>query len=341
MKKILMVVSLLSLYNTANAQNMPSFCGAADLNMTPSNEICLTSCKAVAAPSGSARRLGTNQSGFCIGQASKNIITVYEVALGRESSGNEPLCKIWEGSMVVDRGGKMAGQSNSGGGRNSLTSCPAGTYDVAFVTVSRYEEFAGSTVFPDGSGKVVRTTSAFANDNASADDVNSWLETSVNHSDNSKGYVRPSTSWNNVYNKLAASPSAADLTATGEATMRHDWWKQILISGDDSVRPGWVCEDGQLSMCNRLVAGNKIQMRVKSDSDAVVGLPISKTNELELSKLDVSYYSSNRPSENEQYGLKVLWRNDAGTLKYVGVYPGESGLMLTFGQPVGNERPFR
>ena len=340
MKKILVALSLLSIYSIANAQSTPSFCSGGQVSMNPDGESCITTCKAVASRPSS--QLGANQSGFCIGQASKNMITVFEVALGRESSGNEPICKIWDGPVVVDRGGKMVGQSNQAGNKNSLSSCPSGIYDVVFVTVSRYEEFSGSTVFPDGSGKVVKTTGIFSNDNASVDGgINAWLETSTNHSDNSKGYVRPSSSWNNVYNKLAAAPSSVDLATGSEVTMKHDWWKQILISGSTDIRSGWVCEDGSPSLCDRIVGGNKIQMRFTSKNTAVSGLPILKNNERSLNKLDFSYYSSIRSSDNQQMGLKVLWRNDAGTLKYVGAYPGESGFMVTLGVPVGNEAPVR
>ena len=48
--------------------------------------------------------------------------------------------------------------------------------------------------------------------------------------------------------------------------------------------------------------------------------------------LDLSYYAL-KPGTNEEAGIKFLWANDGGTLKYVGTRGAEDGLIITFGKP--------
>ncbi len=337
MKKNIFAYLATSLFSTASLAGgtAPAFCSGAALSMTPTDASCITTCKAVAAYS--AAHLALNTSGFCVGQASTNKIVIYEMALGRESAGSEPACKIWSGPMEIDRGGVSAGHAQQGGGRFDISSCPSGEYDVLFLTVSRFEQFAGSTVFPDGSIKIVRTTAAFANDNAPVGSSTSgWLEASVNHSDNSKYYVRPSSTWNTVYNKLGTSPSDADLSGTSEFVMRHDWSKQAFVNGSTSVRLGWACEDNSHDVCQRDVDSDKIQLRLTKNVSAVTGLPLKKQKENSLSKVALSYYAGKRGGDNE-LGIKVLWHRDgAGTLRYLGVYPGESGFNIDVGTPTDN-----
>jgi len=330
MNKILLIISALFVSQTYAAA--PTFCSDSDLNMTGSNS-CLSTCSAVAAKAGA--QLSSGSSGFCIGQSSYNKITLYELALGRESS-DGPLCTIWSGDLDIITSNYAVGTSKDGG-IIDISSCPSGVYDVLFLTTKRFEEYAGSTVFPDGSGKKVRTTSAFANDSSDYSVVADWRETSTSHSDDSLGYVRPTSGWNTVYKKLASTPSATDLTSSSDVKMTFDWGKQMISANDSSIRSGWYC-DGVDSFCEKVVATdtNKSLLRIRHTETTVVeGLPLTiSEGDATLSSFDLAYHSTsaNRGGTDE-LGLKVLWHNDGGTLKYLGVYPGESGLYLAIGQP--------
>jgi hypothetical protein len=74
-------------------------------------------------------------------------------------------------------------------------------------------------------------------------------------------------------------------------------------------------------------------MRLTSAVDALSGMPISITEDNGCTvDVNPSYYAANR-SGSEELGVKFLWRNDSGTLKYLGAYPGESGFYITVGNP--------
>ena len=49
-------------------------------------------------------------------------------------------------------------------------------------------------------------------------------------------------------------------------------------------------------------------------------------------RLDLSYYAL-KPGTYEEAGIKFLWMNDGGILKYTGARGAEDGLTITFGKP--------
>lgn len=200
------------------------------------------------------------------------------------------------------------------------------------LTASRFQDYAGDTIFPDGSGDVVRTTSTFANDSADYTTVSDWRETSTSHSDDSKGYVRPTASYSNVFNKLASAPSATNLTSSTNTTMRYDWLK-AMKAGDSADRSGWLC-DGE-AFCDRAVGSDKRESRIRDTETTIVeGLPLNiKNGDVTLSTLDIGYYSTSSASRSgtEELGMRVLWHNDGGALKYLGAKPHDDGLYIKFG----------
>ena len=338
-KFLILILSVFAVTTSASAQTAPSFCSGANIDMTPANDSCITTCKAVAARS--ASYLSNNTRGFCIGQATYSKFTIFKLALGRDSAGTEALCDIWNGELPIINSANAPGAKVTGGPID-LSRCAAGTYDTVHVTMSRFTEFAGNTVFPNASGTgaspaMVRTTAPFSNSTTGYATINDWLEDSTSHSTNSKPYVRPSNSWNTAFKKLAATPSATDLTSSSDVKMYYDELKGAKIN-DAAVVANWLCE--AVSLCTRQDPNdqNQIEMRLTSAVDVLAGLPvvITKDNACTLD-FQPSYYAFNRGSSQEM-GIKFLWHNDAGTLKYLGAYPGESGLMVTIGKPTCGNR---
>ena len=342
MFKLISVTLLFMMFSWASVADRMTFCSGSDIDMTPaSGSSCLTTCKSVAGRS--ASQLSSGQSGYCIGQASYSLVMLYELWIGDPSSNtpNEPVCKIWEGSQPIERYRNLAGQVATGGPID-LSSCPSGYYASLHAITSRHSAFAGNTVFPDATGagnspKMVRTTSAFAAADTSLAPLTSWLETSTSHSDDTKTYVRPSVSWNTAYKKLAAAPSSADLSSSADQTMLHDDLKAIFIN-DTGLVSGWYCETGAShpnEYCAREVSADtsKMEWRFETPLDGLNGMPftLDDSNKCTLS-LDLSYYTTNVGS-TEEVGVKFLWHNDSGTLKYLGAYPGEDGLTIAIGPP--------
>ena len=225
------------------------------------------------------------------------------------------------------------------GGVIDLTKCANGSYDTLHIIMSRFTEFAGNTVFPDATGTgsspvMVRTTTAFGNstDAGEYDTLSDWLETSTSHSDDTKEYVRPTSSWNTVYKKLASAPSATNLSGSSDFPMFYDELKGARIN-DTGVVSGWYCESAALCYRKNPVDEREIEMRLTSAVDVLVGMPITITEDNGCT-VDVTpdFYAGNR-SGTEELGVKFLWRNDSGTLKYLGAYPGENGLYITVGSP--------
>jgi len=333
-RKILLAL-VLTLPLEAKAQRLV-FCSGADIDMTPANSDCNTTCSAVA--NRPASQLSPGEFGTCVGQITSSLSYLYEISLGFDAS--EPVCTIWRGNLPLAKGSASVGDEISAG-KIDLSGCKSGTYSALFATVSRYSLFAGSTVFPDSSGvganpKMVKTTSLFADkDTSAAKPLATWLETG-GLSDSSKKYVRPTAGWNNAFIKLSSSGSSADLSNAEAAVMYEDGLKSAAIN-DTGLVPGWYCETGNSvdEYCVRAVSGDdeKIQWRFLSTLEGLNGMPLILNDENSCSvPLDLSYYAL-KPGTYEEAGIKFLWANDGGTLKYIGARGAEDGLIITFGKP--------
>jgi hypothetical protein len=319
---VLFLLALSVTLQFAKASSLPD-CSADKLSMNGQYEDeCISTCTAIA--NVPAAQLAIGSDGFCVGDASESVFTLYEVKLGQSAQENAT-CNLWTGSFIVDKARYSAGQVVQPGGVFSY--CAPGLYDVVFVTVSRVEAFAGSATFPDGSGRVARTTARFSGDAGTYTDLSTWLETSSNHSDNSLPYVRPAAGWNNVFKKLAESPSDQDLSGTSPVTMYFDWAKNLVLDPVSTLLPGWYCENNAMEFCERILDDGRIEMRATMNNDGVFfpagGLRV--TDRLQPN-WNISYFGLNSAAER---GLRFIWRNDGGTLKYLGANPGESGIEVT------------
>jgi hypothetical protein len=335
MKKILLIIGFLLTSQSFSAPPAIAYCAADKVNFNGDNN-CISTCSAIAE---SSVRLASGESGACTGQASYSEFDLYEIALGRDSAGSEPLCTIWSGDATISTASTLPGTSENFG-IIDLSTCPSGSYDVVHLTASRFNKYAGFTKFPDSSGSIVRTTSTFANDTAGYENLDDWLESSTSHSDDTKGYVRPSTGWTAVYNKLSSTPSAENLNGETDKTMLLDWVK-IMKVGDTAGTdlPGWFCDgvdSDSTSMCTRAVGADKLEYRSKQEIGYLEGFPlIIADGDVTLSAFDISYTSSVR-GDTEEAGVLFLWHNDGGTLKYLGSRPHDDGLYITFGTPQPN-----
>ena len=243
---------------------------------------------------------------------------------------------------------KLTPGDKATGGPIDLSSCANGTYDTLHIVTGRVTEFAGNTVFPNASGtgsspSMVRTTSTTHTGDTGSETgttlttITNWLETSTSHSTTSLNYVRPTASWNTAYKKLGTATSSTNLSSSNDEVMYYDELKGAVLNNDTShTRTGWLCEDAAATLCYRAYPADETEMetRIVNTVDAVVGLPITLTDDNKCNlNITPSYYASSR-SGSEELGVKFLWYNDAGTLKYVGAYPGESGLYVDVGAPI-------
>jgi len=325
------VTALLSSFAFSAAEE-PVFCSGADINMSGSND-CISTCSAVAGRSGS--QLSSGSDGMCHGTATYRKFSIYSIGLGQHSLGtNEAVCEIFDGVAEVTSSGQQA--TFAGGSAIDLTSCPPGTYDLIFITSSRYEAFQAETVFPDGSGNVIKTTSAFANPNTADAFSNQSLytETGTNYSDNTKGYMRPSVGYSNIYLKLGTTPVSTDMTSSSASTMLYDWMKS-LGTGSTLIRSGWYCED--ITVCDRVNQNNadRIDSVWNSDVDILEGLPLEIPEGSSTLPITISYFSTSRDN-NEELGARFVWVNDGGTFKALGVNPGDAGMYIVVGDPISD-----
>lgn len=322
-----LVVSFLSTFvsNVFAVASLPD-CSGGDLSMQGANaSSCISTCSAVA--DYPAAQLSTGSSGFCAGNATQSKFNVYKVQLG-VSTAAEPTCELWSGNFEMNKASYAVSDSVSPGG--SYQNCTDGAYNTVFVTIEKKETFSGSAEFPDGSGKIAKTTSAFATDSISTyTDSSTFLETSTSHTDSSLPYVRPSSGWNTIYKKLSSAPSDSNLSSSSESSMVYDWSKVYAEGGHDtSVFSGWYCEDSSGNFCEKVDSDGRLIMRMTKDLDGIsfptsTGIHITQENQ---AAWNLSYYGLNT---NKERGAIFLWRNDGGTLKYLGVKPGDSGIQMT------------
>jgi hypothetical protein len=318
------ISSLAILFSPAlySAESLPN-CVGSDLSMQGANEeTCVSTCTDIA--SYAPAQLSSGSSGFCVGDATQSKFTLYEVKLG-VSAQAEATCNLWSGNFLVDKAQYASGQQVEVGG--AFGYCSPGTYDVVYVTTSRNETFAGSATFPDGSGKIAKTTSTFSSDSDSYDDVTTWLETSTSHSDNDLSYVRPTSGWNSAFKKLSSVPSDTDLSSSSAAEMTFDWAKMQVINKVTGGLSGWYCEDGATDVCERINSAGYLEGRYLNTVDGVYfpsgGLVVTDTIQ---PNWNLSYFGLNTSTER---GLRFLWHHDGTSLKYLGANPGESGLEIT------------
>ena len=314
MKRILLVIGILFV-SQSFAVNSTTFCS----NPTMANQSGCTSTCAAIADAGSYA-LASGSYADCEGVATQLTEYVYKIELGKETIGGESRCTIWEGDDI-----KIESGSETKGGLYSkypisLKNCTVGTtYDTIYFTLGRHVDFAGESVFPNDATKMVRTASTYAAKDAGHDDspVSTWRDNEL--ADSTLNYTAGNSGGGSgsPYKKLGASISATDLTSSSNAVMSWDEVKTSYAwATDSSTRPDFICDPTDSTTCTGEIKSDRyVTIMPASYTD---GLPFTMKEGDETLDLEWVKYSSIRGT-NESKGVKFLWYNDGGTLKYAGV----------------------
>lgn len=310
LKKIITSFVLLKLATLAHAAG-PSFCSTPTLTPNAQNS-CISTCAALAAQQLSADSLLSRGSyGFCEGVATAKVVKIYKIELGRTALNDPNRCTVWEGEMTINIGG-LGGRTQGSSRPIDLRNCPKGvTYDAYFITVGRSEYLTGHSVFPDGSGKIVRTTSTYAGSDLNSN--SNFLDNGF--TDPAKYYMRPGTGWAAAFKKLGFAPSNDDLSSASSVEMEWDEIKSSYSWATDSTsRVGFRCNPSELNDCVGEISGY-------ADRYATImpiATPIVLTENDETMQLAWVRFASNRGG-SDSVGIRFVWLNDGGTLKYAAV----------------------
>lgn len=334
MKKILLVISVLFTSQSFAAE--PVFCSTQQMTK---QDGCISTCDAIAAAGGyTLSDFPQNEYRACEGKTTTKQYKVYKIELGKLEVGNESRCTIWEGDDILINDSSTVGTSIHSKYPINLDSCTKGVeYNAFYVTTESFEQFASESVFPDGSGKVVRTTSTYSGKDTgnNRDSVAVWRDTNL--SDTTKYYTKPSTSGvGDVYKKLGESSSSVDLSTQSNQLMQWDLLKEADTWQDDtSVRSNFVCSTGDSNDCHQEYSNQTDRYTIiMYTSGDVVGFPLTLKESDKTLNIEWSRFASVRGA-NQYSGTEFLWYNNSGTLEYVGVRTsGESGYL-----EISNVRP--
>ena len=326
---------LLLVFSTfSNADSIAKFCGVDSGTPSPSmsySSSCTSTCSTIADDPSIVSNMTSGTYGICMGRATVKNTTVKKIALGKTEIGNESECVIWSGDdMVLDF---VGGAGLTSATPPSVANCTKGIqYDALYITLGRFDENAGEAVFPDGSGKIVRTTSTYASKDTAnpvdVDDLSSWRD--LASADSDLAYGIPNTSspaW--IYKKLSSSYSSTDMTSSSNETMIWDNLKANYSTYTNSAgRPGFMCyqrPDGTNLDTNDCVRDNGDDTWTTIvPSGAVSGLPLTLNEGDAVLDFEYVKLKSNRGSGVYQ-GTQFLWYKDAiAGLQYVGMMPREA-----------------
>lgn len=313
MKKATYLVLLATFIVTPLFAAEPVFCS----NPTMASQSgCTSTCAAIA--EAGTFSMSNNSYNTCEAKVTRKTGKVYKIEMGKTTIGDESRCTIWEGDdLTIEIGGSSTAELSS---RYPITlkNCTKGvTYNAFYLTVNKYEQFAAEAVFPDGSGKVARTTSTYAaKDTGHSDTLSEWRDTDF--SDSSKFYMTPTGWTDSSYKKLAASPSATDLVNETNVLMEWDERKTSYAWGTDTTtRPGFRCESDDSNDCNAGVSGYTDRYISIFPTAGITGFPLTLADNDETFNLEWVRFASERGT-NKYKGVDFLWYNDGGTLKYAG-----------------------
>lgn len=309
-KKITLCFALLVISSVANAAG-PSFCSSPTMNPNVQNS-CISTCAALAAQQLSADSLLSRGSyGFCEGVATSKIVKIYKIELGRAALNDPNRCTVWEGEMTINIGGS-GGRSQGSSKPIDIRRCPRGiSYDAYYITVGGLEYLTGYSVFPDGSGKMVKTTSTYAGSDPHPSAT--FLDTGF--SDPSKYYMRPGSGWSAAFKKLGLVASSDDLSSANAVEMEWDEIKSSYSWATDTTsRTGFRCNPSELNDCVGEVQGY-------ADRYATImpmQTPVVLTENDETMQLAWVRFASVRGG-SDSVGIRFVWLNDGGILKYAAV----------------------
>ncbi len=346
---------------SAFAQETLNFCPASATGWNKDD--CIASCSQlrvdgtgyVADASGEGGNLANNSVGFCFGSATSLQYKIHKISIGTASG---ITCNIFTGYLILDLGRSSPGLTLRQSALN-YSDCPAGVYDRVFVTTDRITKYVAETSFPDGSGKLAKTTSAFADDSLSGNVTDlSWLENmsgspasySSSGANSSKGYSRPGSSWNTAFKKVGSSPNTSGITESA-ATNDFDEWRTMYLNSlrrnngnfDLNSTPNtdgdFYCETGDSgqdkNVCIKLDSNpSQVTWRFKNSSgDQIVGgLPLSLDKNKKIPQVRFSYHSANRGVASQEYGARFYFRRNGSNAVFLGTNVSENGLSITINQ---------
>ena len=366
--KIIFTILLYIFISPAYAEgSIISFCSDQDIGWSTEMK-CLTSCGRLrvdqvytssdaAAMNGNGGNLYDGSVGFCTGQATTYKNTIHKIEMGNAASGYK--CTIFEGTMIIDTGNASPGETLYSG-KLKNDSCNSVIYDVVYITQDRKVEYAGFTSYPDGSGKIARTTSYCATDNLSIPANLSWVDVMVGttYQDSSKCYLRQSTGWSTTMKKAASSPTTNDFTSSSNQIVEYDDWKGILTSAlngppfdltipepkYDIDSEGYYSDGGDDGFGQKLDPSNSDRMIVKiptslGDVNLFNGQKLKEHKEITKNenypsgfKLKISKLASKR-NFSEEFGVKFYFQRSGTTAKFLGTKNGDPGLYIEAIQP--------
>ena len=312
MKRILLIIGFLFTSQSFSVSST-TFCSSPTMAYQSG---CVSTCSAIA--TAGSYVLSSGNYAYCEGVATQLTEQVYKVELGKLTVGDESRCTIWEGDDMTLEGGGSNKAVLSSKYPISLKSCTVGTtYNAIYFTLARHVKFAGESVFPDGSGKMVRTTSTYSGKDTGHDDspVSVWRDSAF--TDTGKYYTAVDQ-WNTGNSKkLTATPSSTNLVNESNITMNWDEVKTSYNWGSDTTtRPNFLCTAGDSSTCTGEIQSDRFVTIMPTEG--VDGFPYTMKEGDETLSLEWVKYSSVHGTDKSK-GLKFLWHNDGGTLKYAGV----------------------
>lgn len=338
----------------ANAQNRISFCNTYDGS-------CKFSCGDFTYDSFRTAITANNQTGNCVGRATKFKITIRKLELGTSSgysaTGDNARCEIFNGTLISDIGIASPNQILSNKPLR-FNKCKEVIYDRIYVTIDRKMVFAANATFPTvGTGGVrgsyiARTTSACAIDSLSLSvTALGWFDSNKDNS-GTQCYVRSTQKSNSsdvfIKTKASALGGEADYSSmTSNIDNDYDDFKSVYldaIGGDTSATADLLTNDPTFYDPGGLggFEGEKIDptdstreiMVFIKGSDVITGSGFAaKFDKKKTHSLELNYFAGD---QTKGYGARFLFKRvdtlGVTDVKIMGARPDDNGLFITFNQ---------
>lgn len=337
----------------------PVFCTNAELSMVGGD--CISTCRAIAASINSGTSLATylnvGSEGFCTGQAEELQKTIYQIILKQEVG--RAACPIfynpsgWNISLA-----KSAGDETAPLNFVSTNSCPdTAIYDVIEIVFADLYRFSGSTVFPDSSSTVIRTSSDYSGlgGSGSADILSNWMEyicagARCAFTNNALNYFAPTTTWNTAYKKTGTISNALTYSAPSSAVLHDEsLTREMRINGSPYNREGYICESREFAgqefepatrdnteNFNSDICQNGGTLRVHYSADSSELFDSTGTFPIRVNKGDnvfvnFNFYGLRDEVANDpikEMGVNFIFENVGGSLHLLGYRSAEDGMII-------------
>lgn len=313
---------------------------------------CLTSCSSLNVtgtyPGGDIADGGIQ---LCQGQVTKAQYTVRKIQVLTNAGAS---CSIFEGEATFDFGAAVKDQVLLSRPLD-WTSCPDGAvFDRMLITTDRMFTLAGNTTYPDGSGKIARTTSTCASDSVQALTDFSWLDTfdtgTGSFNDATLCDFRPTETWRYVARKAELSPSTTNYSSSSDYPVTFDNFKARFHNSVLGPAPYVVANGLNVTSDGYYLGGDESTSSFEyaekldpTDSSRVVhfylsggsagllnifnGAPLDKSK---TQTVKVAYNAGRR--NGYEYGLEFVWRRVGTTATLLGFKRGGQSLTITVTQ---------